>query len=182
MNPESKPKEAKFHVINSSGSDEDGQAYDILGAQRAHHPDLGPATISLCWLLNVTSDKDGRLVLGKAIKAPPLWQQVSDIDWFIGLNRQWWQRADKPQRSCLIDHELCHMAPAIDPKTDDQVIDDHGHLQWRVVKHDIGEFLAPVQRHGIRLGDLHRFAQVIEQAQARLPFTASGAEVEVLAP
>ncbi len=176
LEPEAKPKPAKFHVLSEEG---DAEVFEHLSAQRVFHPELEQANIKLCWLLNVKSDPDGHLVLGKAIKAPPLWQQVAGIDWFIGINRQWWQSADTPQRSFLIDHELCHMAQKVDKKTGEQVIDDHGFLQWRTVKHDIGEFFAPVQRHGLRLGDLLRFHRITTEAQKRLPFTATGAEVEI---
>lgn len=171
--PEPKPKEAKFHVLSL---DEDGSVFEVLAAERLNHPELTQAQIGLCWILGINSDVDGKLVLGKAIKAPPLWQQVSGIDWFVGINRRWWQDADDKQKAFLIDHELCHMAQKIDKKTGGQVIDDHGFLQWRTVKHDLEEFLGPVQRHGIRFGDLHRFIKVANDAQQRFPFVASGAD------
>lgn len=175
--PQSKPKSAKFHVLHE---DEDETEYEYLKAQRKHHPELDQAKIRLVWLIDVSSDADGRLVLGKAIKAPPLWQQTTGIDWFIGLNLEWWNDADNEQRAFLVGHELCHMAQKLDTKTEDQVIDDHGFLQWRTVKHDIGEFFGPIQRHGIRLRDVQVFYEVAKKAQKTLPFTASGAEVTVI--
>ncbi len=169
--PESEPKKAKFHIL-----EKEAKEYGFLASQRKHHPELDQAEIRLVWLLHVKASVDGKLVLGKAIKAPPLWQQATGIAWFIGINRQWWLRADDPQRNFLVDHELCHIAQMIDSKTGEQVIDDHGFLQWRTVKHDISEFFGPVSRHGIRMGDVQRFFQVAEKAQRTLPFTLSGAE------
>ncbi len=173
-NPEPKPSKARFHVLDPDG---EAEIYAFLKDQRQHHPELDRAVIRLVWLLGVTPSLDGHVTLGKAIKAPPLWQQATGIDWFIGLNREYWMVADDPQRSYLVDHELCHMAPSLD-KYGEQKIDDHGFHKWRTVKHDIGEFPGPVQRHGIRMGDLHRFLLVATRAQRTLPFTTSGAEVD----
>ncbi len=144
---------------------------------RQAHDTLEPAVIGFAWMLGNSPDVDGRLVLGKCAKAPELWAKACGLDYVIGLNYDWWIDADEAQRSFLIDHELCHAAPALD-KEGDQKRDDSGALQWRTVKHDIEEFAGPVQRHGIRMASLQRFFEVATLAQRTLPFKHTGADVE----
>lgn len=56
-----------------------------------------------------------------------------------------WARATAEHRRALVDHELCHFA-----------IDDEGQLAIR--GHDLEEFTAVVERHGLWRDDVRRFA------------------------
>ena len=65
-----------------------------------------------------------------------------------------------------------HGAPQIDEETGDQKEDASGLLLWRTVKHDLEEFYGPVERHGLCLDDVRRFAAVAQKAQVKFPFMA----------
>lgn len=70
------------------------------------------------------------------------------------------------QRIALLDHELCHAAPMLDDRTQEQVVDERGRKVWRMVKHDIEEFGAIVQRHGLYKADLEKFgAEILKKAR-----------------
>lgn len=145
----------------------DAPAYELLEDVRyAHHEDTAEARIVLA-LKSYSADVDGRVKLGECIKAPELWQRIAEVDAVIALNKELWPHLKPDQRRALLDHELCHLAPKLDPKTLDHAETPDGIKLWRIRKHDIEEFAPIVRRHGFWDGDLQRFAAAVIEAKAK---------------
>jgi hypothetical protein len=60
----------------------------------------------------------------------------------IEIAKPHWEKLDPSQRVALIDHELCHFGAG-----------------GGLVEHDLGEFRAVVERHGLWLSDVEAFVQ-----------------------
>lgn len=93
-------------------------------------------------------DKFGRLVWGKCQKATKLLAALTDYAFAISLNAEVWGRITEKQREALLDHELCH-ANAEE--------DDDGGWKFSLRRHDLEEFQAIVERHGLWRGDVEDF-------------------------
>src|SRR4051812_40572345 len=100
-------------------------AYGILGeVMGEHHESLAGARIALAWRKEFKADVDGHVVLGKCMKVSDLHKEFSEFDFIILLNREAWEHFDfgVDKKRALIDHELCHAAPAT--KDGEQLVDE----------------------------------------------------------
>jgi hypothetical protein len=156
----SKPKQIKFSLIDAEEIPE-LEPYRLMREVRKFHRETADAKIALAWRIDTNPDVDGRLVLGRCIKASDLQRELVDWDFVILLNKEVWDdpgfTADK--KKALLDHELCHAAVAFD--NDGPKIDSRGRKVWRIRKHDIEEFQDIISRHGCYKRDLERFAEVL---------------------
>jgi hypothetical protein len=126
-----------------------------------HHSELVGAHILAAWRLGWKADKDGRLILGQCKKASDISKELAAHDFIILLNQEAWSTLEGHQKAALIDHELCHAAPMLDPNDEtEQLRDERGRPLWRLRKHDVEEFTEVVKRYGLYKGDLERFAGV----------------------
>lgn len=128
-----------------------------------NHEELRPARIALAWHLGWKPDVDGVKKLGACRKASDLDRELargeSAWDFVVMLSSDFWTHptVEDKQRRALLDHELCHAAPKLDPRTGDQQEDERGRKLWRLRKHDIEEFSDVVRRHGTYKRDLENF-------------------------
>lgn len=82
----------------------------------------------------------------------------------IAISELAWEFLDFSQKRALVDHELSHCGK--DPET----------LELCLWTHDIEEFGAVVQRHGLWLDDVRRFVEAATAAQVpELPFEGADA-------
>jgi hypothetical protein len=145
------------------------EPYLILQEMLAqHHPHLAEANIGLAWQKGWNADKDGRLTLGQCRKASDLDRARTGQDAVILLNRYVWEDPEfgPAQKRALIDHELCHLALALDPEGEPK-FDELGRVCYRMRKHTIEEFHEIVDRHGLYKSDLQSFAEAIRRKQER---------------
>lgn len=153
-----KPKAVNYELLLRKNHSE---IYELLDDVRGnYHDELHGAQIALAWRKKLKADIDGRLVLGRCVRASDLQKEFAPYDFVILLNKEIW---DNPEftiekKTALIDHELCHAAPAEDSAGDPRY-DDRGRQVWRVRKHDVEEFRVIVERHGCYKADLEAFAQ-----------------------
>ena len=155
-----KPKAVNFELI----TDRDSEPYLLLEEiVEEHHEELLSAKIVLAWRKSLRADVDGHLILGKCVKASDLQRELIDYDFVILLNKEVWDNPEftVDKKKALIDHELCHAAPAEDAETGEQKVDEKGRFVWRIRKHDIEEFREIVQRHGCYKNDLEKFAEAL---------------------
>lgn len=129
-----------------------------------HHPHLRHAVIA--WLLrpaaeNAEAKPPSRS--GKKIKlatasvftaknraAVELLDVLSAApDFVIAIQELYWDRLTLEQQEAVVDHELCHLRR-----------DEDG---WYLADHDVHEFRAVVERHGLYISDLEEFAASIEE-------------------
>jgi hypothetical protein len=180
-----KPRVANFELIDWQAKPK-LEPYRLLGEVReASHEDTKDAKIVLAYRKNWKSDVDGHLVLGKCVKASELQRELVDWDFVILLNYEVWnsKEFDRAKKVALLDHELCHTGQALD-KDGEPKVDAKGRKVWRIVRHEIEEFVGVIQRNGCYKRDLQIFAETImKQAQKTLEFpapaAAAGGEVTV---
>jgi hypothetical protein len=139
------------------------------------HDDLVEAKIAIAWATGWTPDPEDHVKIGQAKKSGELDRQLHGFDLAILLDPDHWTRTDwtDEQRRALLDHELSHFAVKLD-KEGDEVRDTMGRLVYRIVKHDVEEFQAIVQRHGCWKADLELMAKTAME-RASHPLTADGA-------
>ena len=155
-------KKINFELISREHCPE---PYAILDEMRKNHPDTRRAVIALAWRERLKSDQDGRLILGKCVKASDLQRELVACDFVILLNREVWEfDFDDDKRRALMDHELCHAAVACDEEGEPKE-DERGRMVWRTRKHDIEEFQQIIERHGCYKKDLEHFAEAMEKAR-----------------
>ena len=107
----------------------------------------------------------GKTVLARTCKAPEQWQFLAACDVVVLVNKKVWDRLDDKQREALVDHELCHVFKDIDSK---------GNPKWTMVTHDVEEFSAVIQRHGLWSRDVRRFFEAAKERQMSIEDIASG--------
>lgn len=91
--------------------------------------------------------------IARAVKAPPLWRDVSNIDGAIWVNGVAWAALPGKYREAVILHELLHF---------DVEVSEDGAEKLVVLKHDIEEFGLVVATYGPWHAGLERFAEQIQ--------------------
>jgi hypothetical protein len=114
-----------------------------------YHPDLKEANIGFLFR-DETQVSQGKEVLGKASKVPDRLKPYLDYDFIIWIDESAWIKLMDHQRKALIDHELCHCTL------------DEGAA--KMVHHDIEEFQAIIERHGVWHSDLAAFAMAVQKS------------------
>lgn len=116
-----------------------------------------------------TKKSRGREVWGEAKKISGLNAYLSqedgpseaasgDVDYFvIEISEPVWAILDAGQRKALVDHELCHCTTEFDEASGDLVL--------KMRPHDVEEFKAVVDRHGIWRPDIAEFATALPERQ-----------------
>jgi hypothetical protein len=99
-------------------------------------------------------DSQGKLVFAKAHKLGGREQFLTEANFAIVINEKVWQRLNTAQRTALIDHELCHCGINGEDK--------EGNPRWTIWAHDLEEFRAIVNRHGLWRPDVQQFARSIQ--------------------
>lgn len=136
-----------------------------------YHEDLHDARIALAWCTSWKPDRDGRVTLGKCKKASDLDRELAAYDFIVLLKKTFWNDVlvSDAQRMALLDHELCHAGVTLDERTNDPVYDERGRKVYRLIKHDIEEFIGVVARHGLYKRDLELFgAELMKKARTDL--------------
>jgi len=119
--------------------------------QNAHHGELDG--LSIVYVMNPREQKKGsHVILGKAAKQSPLQRLLHNFDFAIVISAPRWVTLTEPQQKALLDHELCHCG-----------VDDDG--KPVMVEHDIEEFSAVVERHGMILPCDAAFAAELKQGK-----------------
>jgi len=134
----------------------------------AHHPGLVEFKIALLWRKGWKPDKDGRLILGQAVKASPDASQFHGIHGYIRLNEEYFHDPETPEehKIAILDHELCHFDREVD-KEGDTRMDEDGQPLIRMKKHDVEEFECIIDRHGLYTDRLRTVAGTMHNARER---------------
>lgn len=164
--PKQPPK--KYDLITEDSKEGKEVLAMIPKVVKAHRKELAQAKIGAAWMIGKKADRDGRVTLGKLKRTTELERKQTGLDALVLLNQDYWRKLTEPQRVALIHHELCHLAQALGPDGVEQLVDGHGALRWRTVKHDIEEFRAVVKAHGCYLDDIRHFAQDLLEKDPQL--------------
>lgn len=166
-----KPKAVNVKLIDVTaqpGKDMEAATKELI---RNYHPHLAKAQIALAWNLSWNADVDGFLVLGKCKKGSDLDRELHGYDFVILLNQMAWGALTAPQRVALIDHELCHAEISKDQHGHPK-IDERGRIVYRTRKHDLEEFKAIYERHGMYKENLADFVKA-QRAKHEAPLLDS---------
>lgn len=120
-----------------------------------HHSDRLAAADIVYVVVPGDRKAKGKTVLGAAKKLGKIDRLLSKVDFIIQLPWGAWQRMSDDQRVAVLDHELSHCGSKL--KGD-------GTVTWVVLPHDVEEFSAVLERHGIYKGDLTEFCTVAGHA------------------
>lgn len=72
-----------------------------------------------------------------------------DLDYLVWVAGPEWDTMSLEHKTALLDHEFCHCYRK-------------DNMDWGLRDHDIQEFLAVIERHGLWRHDLQRLAEVIQ--------------------
>jgi hypothetical protein len=87
-----KPKKVLFELIKPDEVFLSGQPYELLAEIRAEqHFDTAEAKIALAWRKGTKPNVDGKIVLGRCVKASDLQRELVDFDFVIVLNKEFWE-------------------------------------------------------------------------------------------
>lgn len=128
-------------------------ARDIINTHRTMD-DLGQLRIA--YLMNykrTPADARGIHAIARAVKAPTLWQTLSEYDGAVWVQADAWGAMNDRQHRAVVLHELLHF-----------LVDDQGRLT--VVKHDVEEFTQVVAEYGPWEGGLDAMAQQFRRYEA----------------
>lgn len=133
-----------------------------------HHGHLIEARI-LYLFTDKPKQSKGQSVLATASKldAVKRWM-TSDMDggddgydFLLMFDSKAWAVLEADQRRALVDHELCHCQKGIN---------DDGSPKWWIRGHDVEEFAAVIERHGLWHRSVKAFAvSVVAATQMALP-------------
>ena len=116
-----------------------GDAYLLDMAARIiqeHHEHLIDARIRYVWWeQDPPPAKAKRSILGKATRPAGAIAALTRADFLVQINCDEWAKMDGDRRAALLDHELSHCGW-------DQ------NRGWAIVKHDLEDFCAVIERHG----------------------------------
>ncbi len=119
--------------------------------------------------------KDDKVVLGSSAKMAALPRFLSSgltaveegFDFLILFGADEWKDLTLAQRRALVDHELCHCYFGF----------NKGERVWRLRGHDVEEFSAVIERHGLWKSDVRAFsvrvADIVGE-QLKLPTPTGG--------
>lgn len=132
----------------TAGDDVQDLANEVI---REHHPHLQDADI-LFLFREKASKRNGKLQAGKASKMSSKEKAIAgrEYDFKIELAFDLWTLQNDAWRRALIDHELCHCGG--------NSLDG-----WELLAHDLEEFAAIVERHGLWNQDVERFCRRTNQ-------------------
>lgn len=166
----------KYDLIVAEGKGKDGtkegsEVYLALdqAVEQYKHDTHRNGVWGAAWMIGQKKNRDGLLILGKMKRCTELEKQLHGYDGIVLLNQEAWRRMTAEQRMALMHHELCHVEPVMDNEGVEQVLNGHGHLRWRVRKHDIEEFAEVIAAHGLYKDDLRRFVGAAVKREGKNP-------------
>ena len=98
--------------------------------------------------------RHARPLAGKALKASGLLKHFGKADFILVFHKETWDHLTDAQRTALVDHELCHAAVKHTKA---------GEPRWFIQGHDLEEFRAVVERHGLWQPDVADFGRTIQE-------------------
>jgi len=166
-----KAKAIKVKLIPETTADgKPSPEHALLAELRAkYHEHLEEARIALAFKIGTRASPEGVTSIGKAKKISDADKLLSDFDFLILLNEEFWssEEVDRSQRMALLDHELTHCQVKLD-KQGEPVRDAAGRPVWRIRRHDVEEFHDVARRWGLWTSTLEKLAGALAE-KAQLP-------------
>lgn len=163
----------------------DGESVRFInGVMKFHHQELSKAGVTLDVLFagndkGVAIKKNGFRVLGQIRKNSLAERAAGSADARLTIDGEWWEAANRQDRTALIDHELTHLELPDGRAFDDGVKrDDLGRPVLQLRNHDfeVGGFYEVIERNGVRAVEGQSIAR-IKSKMEQLEFNWEEAEV-----
>jgi len=156
---EKRRKRVTVKLIPKKHKGEPTEPWKIMEELRSkHHGHLEETKIAMAWRLGWRPDANGILCLGRCRKRGDLDRELDSFDFVILLNKEAWQGLNTKEKQALVDHELCHAQVVFDADGNPK-LDDQDRPVCRIRKHDVEEFKAVTERHGLWTSSLAEIAQ-----------------------
>lgn len=104
----------------------------------------------------------GKRVWGRAYKVPARERHYTELDFVIVIDESTWLFLAAEKRRALVDHELAHCGQG-EP-------DKQGNARWVLWAHDVEDFAAVLERHGLWTSDVKQFAEVAARKLQQVTF------------
>jgi hypothetical protein len=159
------PKRVSYKLIEPTSDHGQAMYRQLRTLVQSHHQEIREARIALAWCTSWRRDVDGFITLGKCKKASDLDRELAAFDFIVLLSKSFWTDplVTDAQREALLDHELSHASVKVDFHGEPER-DERGRQVFRIRKHDIEEFAAVVERHGLYKRDLAHFAASLRRS------------------
>ena len=120
-----------------------------------YHPHL--ANVKIAYLYkNKDMTSNGKTRIASAEKLSPKVKALADFDFLIVISYPAYNALGDKQKRAVIDHELEHCW------VEDS---DSGDTLLRILPHDVEEFGAIIQRHGLYFSDLERLGRIVKDTK-----------------
>jgi hypothetical protein len=167
-----RPKAVKCVLIerpakdHGKGSDPENPYCILHDLLDHHHGHLFGATIALAYQRDIRPDRDGRVWIVKVKKGSDLDRGLHGYDFVFILNQVAWAKFKRRQRAGALDHGLCRCGVVVD-RDGELVKDEHNRQCYRLIKPDVVEFSAVIERHGFYTSDISHMATVVSKCFER---------------
>lgn len=118
------------------------------------HPMLRQARFGFVFQDKVPKRKGAKVLAAVSLVSPKI-KVYLDFDYLVWVAKDEWDIMGDEDRVALLDHEFCHCCL-------------NENFEWATRDHDVQEFVAIIERHGLWTGELRRMGDAV--VQARLPF------------
>lgn len=154
------------------------QIYKQMDAiKREHHKHLEGARIIM--FMDYSEPSGSALTFGTASLASSQVKALSGANFVITINALAWDNLDEEGRTALLDHELSHCHVCLKPMKDGRETirdafgrvqytnqvkrDADGNIQYRIIPHDVTEFISIVKRRGLWMENLQKMRATMQQ-------------------
>jgi len=97
-------------------------------------------------------------ILGKCTRATGPWRFLTEYDYVITINKDFWEKADEIQKRALLYHELCHVEWK--PPTE-----NYPGGRWALRRHEVEEFFDVVDKFGLWMDNLKILSGIFEKVK-----------------
>lgn len=131
----------------------------ISKVREQYYPELSDAVIVSLFQLKKNWTRGGKSINASICPIRDKERALGiDGDLLIVISKEAWDASSEENRYALIDHELAHAV---------RIVKKDGSIVYRIVAHDVEEFVDVVKRRGLWNGSLRYFTEVVfEQEKA----------------
>lgn len=144
---------------------------------RAHHGHLRDSKIRYLFRVGDWSKGGKECWSGTTLLSGATAHVAADVDAIVMVNAEVWEALREDQREALVDHELSHLEPNASDAGNIVTNPVTGRPMLRTVAHDVEEFAAVIERHGLWRPDLEMAGEAIRARQVSM-FSAGDDESE----
>lgn len=117
----------------------------------------------------------GKITLGQAKVLSAFERHETGAELAVLINKDVWDMMTNHQREALIYHELCHFEQMTD-KEGSPKYDDNNRPMYKVIGHDLEEFVSVVKRYGLWMEDVKQLVKAADEHRQLSMFEEDNSE------